>query len=89
MSDSDPHLRIPKGILKNKYVAPTSSNTGPGGESSDQIGMHAASYNYGRAGNGNWDAQLGMSIAPVPVPAPQHGINMSNPVLDPIIRGIK
>lgn len=101
MTEPDSSVRMPKGILKNKYGGssgdPRTDNAGmnDGNQMGYSTGMNYG-VNMGQSGVPGWDHQLGMmggtnkSAMPVaPVPAPQHGMNMPNPVLDPVIRGIK
>lgn len=82
-------IRVPKGILKNKYNA---SSREP--DILEKLNTNTYGSNVSR-----WEppSQMGLigdprsslGVAPVPVPAPQHGMNMPNPILDPVIRGIK
>lgn len=95
---ADPDSRIPKGILKNKYGSSSRENSA--GDVSQHLGYPPPSMNYG--GNvgsmPTWDPQLGImgslnkQMPVAPVPAPQHGMNMSiSAGMDSlsIIRGIK
>jgi len=91
MADREQDIRVPKGILKNKYGSSSSSR-----DSADNSDKHMSmGSSYGGSSSG-WDSQVGMMggghgkpMPIAPVPAPQHGMNMPNPVLDPVMRGIK